>query len=166
MSYNLIVRILVVILAIVAGYVLYNYVIKPYVLDPTCLTNSNRCVRLSYQNYKNSALIHMQPTGFWIWFNGMKAYVFSPVTGKVCEDDKHEPAYEVDPITGIPHAYGCITKLDDLQKFYDGKSEKKKYIYHRSKDPNAFNVYDVLNLLGDKGILNLKNVSPKTVTKI
>jgi hypothetical protein len=162
MSYNVIVRVCVVILAIISAYVFFTYLFQPYVLDKMCLTNTNRCVRMTYQNYENSALIQMEPDGVNIWFNGMNGYVFTPDTGRVCDKDT-QPAYLLDPTTGMPKEYLCITTIDKLSKFYDGRGIDKKYIYKRVEDPTKFSAYDVLNLFAERGILNLVNISTKTV---
>ena len=160
--YTLFLRLMIVIIAIISAYILYSYVVDPHILTPLCLINSNECVRISYWNYENSALIHMEPSGYWVWFNGEKAFVFNVFTGNECISDpddkaKYSPAYIVDPVTGLPHSYECIRTFDDIQSFYKSKGSKKQFIYKR-KNVKKFNILDVLNLMSDKNIINLANI--------
>jgi len=160
--YILLIRFAIVFVAIALSLIIYSYIVEPYILIPLCLINSNKCIRVSYWNYENSALIHMEPAGYWVFFNGDKAYVYGIFTGNECEPDpdgkiQYSPAYPVDPVSGLPTPYKCIQTLDEIQNFYKSKGAKKQFIYKR-QDVNKFSVRDVLNLLADKNIINLANI--------
>lgn len=163
-------RIAVILLAILTAYVLYYYVVDPYILSPLCLSNTNRCLRAKYYRYKNSVLIHMQPTGTWIWFNGKKIYVYGQPIGRVCESDDYEPAYVADPTNTQLQGYECILKLDKLIDYYNKQGAKPEYMYKRIKLSNTsenivsslkgessggVGVFDVINMFQDKNIINL-----------
>lgn len=156
MSYNIIVRVIVIIIAIISSYVFYNYIVNPYILYPLCLTDSETCNRMSYYKYENSALIKMQPSGFWIWYNGDNAYIYGQPTGIKCDDPtKYEPSFAIDTKTGQKIGYQCVQKLDTLINFYSGQS-KEQFIYDRVSDINNVDVYYVLNLFDKKGIISIK----------
>ncbi len=179
--YTLLLKFFIVIIGVLTAYSMYKYIVEPHILSPMCLVNSGTCIRISYWNHENSALIHMEPIGYWVWFNGKNAYVYASgiLNGVKCDSDKdnnYSPAYLVDPTTGLPHSYECIDTLDDVKKFYSDKGIKKKFIYYRtdigvlggegSNLPNfqnkfitKFNVYNILNLMADKNIINLVDIN-------
>jgi hypothetical protein len=183
--YGLIIRFLVIICAVATAYNLYIYFIQPKLLYNLCLTDSNTCVKIGYWSYMNSALIHMEPAGYWIWFNGNKAWIYdSGLDGRTCEKQPGEtgnftPAYNLNLKSGLPHSYECIETLDEIQALYESHNAQKQYIYsrispdrlgisHKNALPSwkerdithlpKFNALDVLNLLADKNIINLKNI--------
>lgn len=163
-------RISVMLLAILTAYVLYHYVVDPYILSPLCLSSTNRCLRAKYYRYRNSVLIHMQPTGTWIWFNGKKIFVYGQPIGRVCESDEYEPAYLADPKNMQLQGYECILKLDKLIDYYKHVGSKPEYMYKRIKLPSTsqntisslkgvpdkgVGVFDVINMFQEKNIINL-----------
>jgi hypothetical protein len=150
-----IIRIAVIILAIFTAYAIYNYIVAPWILEPLCLINTNGCIRLAYYSYNNSALVHMRNTGYWLWFNGDKAYIYGQDVGQMCKyPNKFEAAYAINTHTGIKEGYECITTLNDLLAFYKDKNSEMKYLYKRVKNRKTFDVYGVLNILETEGIVN------------
>ena len=158
MSYSwkfILIRSVVIILAIATGIVIFSYIFRPYVLEPTCLVDTESCVRIAYYNYKNSVLAHMRNTGIWVWYNGFKAFVFGQIVGEICKDSKKfSPAYTINTDTGVKEGYECVTPLETLIEYYKEKGSKMKYIYIRVKDQDNFDVYAVLNLLRNKKIIS------------
>lgn len=183
--YGLIIKFLIIICAVATAYNLYIYIIEPHFLKNICLSDSNTCVRIAYWAHMNSALIHMEPAGYWIWFNGNKAWVYdSGLDGRTCEKlpgetDTFTPAYLLDLRSGLPHSYQCVETIEEIQTLYDNLNVKKEYMYIRkpleqlgSTSQNRLpswqqridsvlpklNALDVLNLLADRNIINLKNI--------
>ena len=96
----------------------------------------------------------MQPTGFWLWYNGNKAFLYGQNTGNVCNDPNFETAYVIDK-SGVTSGYECINKLDLVKNYYSSRG-KQQFAYIRTKtDVNNFNVYDVLNYFSDKNIIKI-----------
>ena len=154
MSYNFFLRTFVILLAIATAYVIYRGIIDPHILNPLCLTDSNNCVQLSYYKYNNSILVNMQPTGFWVWYNGNKAFLYGQNTGNVCNDPNFETAYVIDK-SGVTNGYECINKLDLVKNYYSSRGEQQ-FVYIRTEtNVNNFNVYDVLNYFNDKNIIKI-----------
>lgn len=153
----IIIRTIVIIVALITAFVVYNHILKPLIFEPMCLVNSNGCLRLGYYSYNNSALVHMGNTGYWIWFNGVKAYIYGQNVGQICKDPQfYTAAYVINAKTGLKEGYECVLTLDEVIKFYKSKGvTKMNYIIKRINNPNNYNAYDVLNLLSDKNIINL-----------
>ncbi len=146
----------VIFLAIITAFVIYYYIARPIILEPLCMVNSNSCVRIAYYSYNNSALIHMRNTGIWIWYNGDKAYIYGQPVGQLCKDPKkYQAAYAINTRNGLKEGYDCVMILDDVIDFYKSKKVSMKYLLKSIGDNSKFNVYDVLNLLSDEGVINL-----------
>ena len=154
----IILKIFIVIIAILSAYVFYNYIVEPNILYPLCLIGTNNCIQIEYFVINNSVLIHMIPTGFWIFYDGARyAYTYGHNYMKTCEDiTKFEPAYVTDLQNKVKKidGYKCIQTLSSVLKYFEENTEKK-FLYYRSKDPNNFDIYDVLNYLNSKKIINL-----------
>jgi hypothetical protein len=150
----IIVRIVVIIVAIFSSFVVYYYIFRPAVLQPLCLVNTNGCVRIAYYSYNNSALVHLENSGIWLWYNGFKAFVYGQNVGQVCQDPtKYEAAYAINTLTGEKEGYDCVTPLATLLKFYQSKGGME-YLYKRI-NANTFDVYAALNLLQNERIIDL-----------
>jgi hypothetical protein len=153
-------KLIVLILSIFSVSILYYGLVKPKVLEPLCLLDTGKCVRIQYYALKNSALIHMQPTGFWVWFNANKAFVYGINTGNVCTDDdqgnKYEAAYYISPTQEQSVQYNCIRKLEDVKKYYTDNNAELGYLFFRVEKPEEFDVYDVLNEMNRKRIINIQ----------
>ena len=54
------VRLGMLVLGGLVGYVVYVYLFKPRVLENLCLVKTNNCVSIKYWSFQNSALIHME----------------------------------------------------------------------------------------------------------
>jgi len=174
----MITSIIIIILGVATAYILYKTVVEPHVLRPMCLVDTAGCIQIGYYSYKNSVLGHMQPEGYWFWFNGESAYVFNPdTTGLSCKDGKdgitYSPAYKVNPVLGVTSSFECIQTIDELKEFYTGKNVRFEYLYHRvpmdtlgvqtkkgksDKIIKKFDIYDALNLMAQKNIINISNI--------
>jgi len=158
---NIFLKIFIIILAILTAYVFYYYIIYRKILYPTCLVDSNTCVQIEYYTIENSILFHMLPTGFWIMYDGNRyAYTLGHNSGKNCIDNiNYDAAYVTDlrsknrEING----YTCIKKLSKLIDEFSRNNEKK-FIFYRVENPNEVNIYDVLNFLNKRRIINLENI--------
>ena len=154
----IILKIFIIVIAILSAYVFYNYIVEPHVLDPLCLINTNNCVQIEYYSIKNSVLINMLPTGYWILYDGNRyAYTLGHNSGNTCTDNKNfEAAYVTDLQSKVKKidGYKCIQKLDTLIDYFQ-KNSSKKYLFYRTKEPNKIDIYDVLNYLNNKKIINL-----------
>jgi len=95
----------------------------------------------------------MRNTGIWIWYNGDKAYIYGQNIGNICETG-YSPAYAVNTDTGVQEGYDCILPLESVMDFYKSKGEMK-FIYTNVGDRNSFDIYGVLNLMSDRGIINM-----------
>ena len=83
----------------------------------------------------------------------------------------------MDPTTGLPHELECVESLQNIIDFYREKNIKPKTLFKRmpmdqmgSKSNSTLknyqqpkvlkaNAYDVLNLLQEKNIINLKDIN-------
>lgn len=153
------IRITVIIIAICTAYVVYKFIIKPLVLEPLCLVNSNSCVRMTYYAFENSALVQMQNTGLWVWFNGDRAFIYGQPVGQICKDPKkYQAAYSVNTRTGLKEGYRCVVTLQEVLNFYKSKGVKPSNLIKKA-DYNSFDIYGMLNFLNSKGIINLSSSS-------
>ena len=148
------IRLVFVVIACLFAYIIYIKIVQPF-LSRKCFF-SQTCLRLKYYKFENSVLAHIQPSGYWLWFNGLDAYVYGYTTGRTCQDIKYEPAYKVQKTSGLPTGYDCIDKLDDITKFYKSKGVKSQYLYLDTEGKN-FGVEKILNLLDSKNIITLDN---------
>ena len=157
------VRLGMLVLGGLVGYVVYVYLFKPRVLENLCLVNTNNCVSIKYWSFQNSALIHMQPTDYWIFFTGITAFSYrkTAMSSKECgsyEGREYEPAYEVSLTTGLPTGYDCVLSLEEVKKFYTLNSVEPGYLYLK-RDTREYGVRDALNSLSDEGIINLFKIT-------
>ena len=180
---TIILRIFIILLAILLGALLFTKIIDPYILQNLCLTNSNSCLRIAYWNYKNSVLFHMEPIGYWVWFNGTKAFVYDVINGAVCtpgiDGTIFSPVFPIEPIpTAKPESWECIQNVDSLIHMYENKfgaskqfiwknikpvkktvlNENGKNVTKTIKGPINLSVYDILNIFVEKNIINLENI--------
>ena len=158
-------RLCVVVLAIICAFVANEYLMKPVVLDSMCLVNTNDCVWIQYWSYKNTALISMQPTGYWIFFDGQTAFTYGTQLSQqfscqALDGIQYEPAYEFNISTGLPTGFKCLLALATVRSFYDKKGIQAENIYVRT-DTAKFDVRAALNKLQDNGVLNMSRVLNK-----
>lgn len=98
----------------------------------------------------------MRGTGVWIWYNGDKAFIYGQPVGQMCEEpNKYEAAYTLNTRTGTKEGYSCVMILEQVINFYKSKGVEMKYLVKRVKDLKGFNVYNVLNIFDDEGIIDL-----------
>lgn len=155
MPYNFGIRLWVIIVAVFAALACVSFMVKPWVLEPLCLINSNECMEIEYWTLENSVIAHMQPTGYWIWYNGENVYVFGEQTGQLCEDPNYEPAYVIDVVKNEILGYECVMPIEDILKYYTSQGSETKYLFKRiTQDQwSTFNVYDLINTLIDNNII-------------
>lgn len=147
---DIIVVVFLIITGILVGYLCYKYIIKPFILEPNCLIDTETCVKMSYWNYGNSVLFHMEPSGYWCWFNGEDVYVYDSIQNTEtcsqsltdCEDGENcrkitfTPAYK---LTKVPFVYSsqdtsenvCIESIEELKEYYESLNVKKKFLHER-----------------------------------
>jgi len=150
MEYNLITRIWIIVIAILFGFSIFELLIVPY-LKSKCIIYTNSCIQIQYQQIDNSVLVHMIPTGWWVWFDGKQVLIYGEPTGRVCNDG-FEAVFVYDVQQKKEIGYLCAKSLTDVQDFY--KNAPYQYIYNRT-DTSNFNVYSMINFLADKRIINL-----------
>jgi len=179
---SIVTKILIIILGVMVGVLLYNKVVNPYVLRPLCLTDSNSCMRIAYWNHENSVLFHWEPSGYWCWFNGEKAFVFDVINGAVCKDKKYQPVFPIEPYPSAkPENWVCVENVNALiDKYENTFGVSKQYLWKRPKmqtksitstntwerkqekqikGPVTLTIYDILNLFADRNVINLQNIS-------
>jgi hypothetical protein len=138
------------------AYLFTTMVLTPHVLEPMCLVNTGNCTEVTYLSYANSALVLIEPSGYWVWYNGVNAYVYPPlaVTEFPCQSADYEAAYLVPPVTALPQGLECIKSLESVQQYYSDKGAQPETFYMRPPaDGIAIGLRDVLNKLGEKGII-------------
>jgi hypothetical protein len=154
MDYNLFVRIWVILLALICAFYVYQLYVKQKVLKPLCFIDTNSSLQIEYRKYGNSVLVHMIPTGFWVWFDGNEIFIYGEPTGRMCTDEGYEAVYVYDVSTQKVIGYQCAYNIDKVQEFYDQKNVPVEYIFERNFDRD-FDVYDLINYLADKRIISL-----------
>ena len=155
MPYNIGIRLWIIIVAIFTALAFTVFIFKPWVLEPMCLINSNECMEIEYWTLGNSVIAHMQPTGYWIWYNGESIFVFGEPTGQLCEDTNFETAYVVDIVKNEILGYECVMHLEDILKYYQAQGSEPKFLFKRiTRDQwSTFNIYDLVNVLIDNNII-------------
>lgn len=153
MAYNFYIRLWTIIIASLSSIILYYLVLKPFLIKK-CLLNTQNCMQLAYQKYKNTILIHMQPTGYWIWYDGKDILLYGEPTGRICTQENTEPAYIYDTSNKQILGYKCVSKLNTIKDFYD-KQTKVEYIF--DSNIKNMNMYEIINYLVDKNIITISN---------
>jgi hypothetical protein len=149
------IKVTLLVLAFMGAYVLRMYWVRPKLLEPSCLLNTDRCVKLVYYRKDNSALVFAEPAAFRIWFNGTTFYVYDVAsgTGRKCVEADYEPAYEVQPKQSAVQKYACIRSLKSVLKLYE--KSPREYAYIRVDDPASFSAFDVIRYLLTHRIVGL-----------
>lgn len=157
---DIIVIFMIVIVGISLGYLFYKYVVRTTILEPNCLIDTNTCVKIAYWSYGDSVLFHMEPSGYWVWYNGTDLYLYDSISnsesctqslsdcedGQNCRNVTFSPAYK---IPKVPFVYStestyenvCIENVDQLIEYYESLNVKKKYLHERV-------AYQLLNSMG------------------
>lgn len=141
-----------ILLGLLTSFFIYSFILRPLILKPLCLIESNTCLRMGYYSYNNSALIQMRNSGIWVWYNGDKAFIYGQPVGQICKKP-FEPAYSINTKTGLKEGYACVMSLEDVINFYTSKGIKMNYVLKRASD--NLDVYTVLNILNDEGVIQL-----------
>lgn len=154
MEHNILIRIWLIINSLLLAFIIYHLVVKPYILTPLSFINTSTALQIQYQQYGNSVLVHILPTGYWIWFDGKDIIVYGEPSGRVCKDQGYDSVYVYDVIKKKVSGYMCAKDLEEVKKLYNDKNSKIQYIFKR-KFKSDFDVYDVINLLSDRRIINI-----------
>lgn len=144
-------RLLVITVAILSAYIFYVFIAKPYFLVKSCLLDTNSCLRIKYLRYNDSVLVNIQPTGYWVWFDGKNLFIYGEPTGRIC-DTTSEPVYVYNTQTRKVAGYACVKTLKEVQTFY--AKAKEEFIYVPNPGTN-FSVYDLINILSEREIITL-----------
>lgn len=149
------IKVTLLVLAFMGAYLVRVYWVRPKILEPSCLLNTDRCVKLVYYQKDNSVLVFAEPTSYRIWFNGSTFYLYdlSSATGRACTNPDYEPAYEVQPKQSVVQNYTCIRSLKSVLKLYE--HSPRKYAYIRMDDPSTFSAFDVIRYLLTNRIVGL-----------
>jgi hypothetical protein len=154
MEYKLLlIRLWVITIASLVSIIVYQFIIKPYILEPMCLIDTQSCLKIQYQSFENSVLVHMIPTGYWVWFDGKDILIYGE-TGRVCKDEGFQSVYAYDVSTRKIIGYMCAKSLSEVKDFYKRQNSPKEYIF-KKKFKDNFDVYDVINLLADQKIISI-----------
>ena len=148
-------RVFVILIAFILALVIYQFLIKK-ILIKKCYLKTKTCARFEYYKYENSVFIHTIPTGYWIWFNGKKIFIYGDNTGRSCEDAGYEPVYMINPSDKQDSfQYVCVQDRESVLKFYNNKNVKKQYLFYRCE--KDWNVYDIMAYFDQKNIINLRS---------
>lgn len=148
-------RVLVIIVAILVGYIIANNYVKQKVLRPLCMVDSNSCIKISYYKYNNSVLVYINNSETWLWYNGIKVYIYGMPTGQLClNPNQYEAAYAIDPKTGIKEGYSCVMALGEVLKFYEEKKVSPLMYIRRGENTD---IYSILTMLQTDGIVDFEN---------
>ena len=157
---NIIVIFAIIISGILLGYLLYKYGVRTFILETACILDTNTCVKIAYWNYGDSVLFHMEPSGYWAWYNGTDLYLYDSISnsescsqslseceeGQNCRNVTFSPAYK---IPKVPFVYStestyenvCIENVDQLIDYYESLNVKKQILHDRV-------AYQLLNSVG------------------
>jgi hypothetical protein len=159
---------LTIIAGIAAGALFYFKIFQPQVLEKMCLVNGTSCAYMSYWNYQNSVLIHMEPEGYWLWWDGNFAYVWDTAATIECpsEGDLYfQPAYRVPPYkqpTSSELKKVCISTIEDMIYMYENEfNVKQKFIVQYIKPTNYTGVWP---LQGNLSLTPGSVVDPISIT--
>ena len=86
---GLFLRISSIFLAILVGFMIYYFLVYPLILKKMCLVETDNCVKISYYMHKNSALVNVQESDYWLWYNGDTLFLYGHPLGEVCS-----PSYD------------------------------------------------------------------------
>ena len=152
------IKVTLIVLAFMGAYLLRVYWVRPKLLEPSCLLQTDRCVKLVFYRKGNSALVFAEPTAFRIWFNGTTFYVYDLTagTGRKCTEADYEPAYEVQPKQSAVQKYACIRSLKSVLQLY--KNEPREFAFIRMDDPSSFSAFDVIQYLLTHRIVGLPDL--------
>lgn len=144
---NTIFSVLIVVTGVCVGYLLYKYVVKTQILEPSCLLNTNTCIKIMYYVHGNSVLFHAEPNGYWGWFDGDSLYIYDySLTSQKCPNGtiidengskvEYQSAYKIPRVptvysTSTTNEIVCIETVSSLIQYYENLKVKKRYLYDR-----------------------------------
>ena len=134
------------------GFGVYKLLLKPHVTDKLCLTNGSACTRIVYLKYNNAVLVQMPGSGYWIFFDGVMAFVYGVPTGRQC-GSPFVPAYVVDLVHGNKvMGYECVQPVSVVRDFFvsSGALQQVVFVQEPAWD---FDAVAVLDLLASKGVI-------------
>ena len=156
----IVLNILLIVLAILSGYVLYHLVFRGYLKSEGFL-NESQCLTLKYYTYKNTLLVLTSKEENWIWYNGEKVFVYgSPVESYYC-DGSSTPAYVMNVKTGHLENYECILPIQDVLKFYEESGAKEQTVkINAGKDVKRIGALDVFLYFVQNNYITINLLSP------
>ena len=77
-------RIASIFLASLIGFLIYYYIVYPLILKNNCWVETENCIKLSYYTHGNSALVNIENSDSWLWYNGDKVYLYGQPLGESC----------------------------------------------------------------------------------
>lgn len=165
------VRIGIIALALLFGYLLASKIVEPYALKPVCLTDTNSCAYLVLYKLDNSFFAQVFPSGLYMWLNGSRLYVYGQAPG-TCSDTKHYEVVDRIDITGTDEDTiytrqnpECITRSSAIETYYIQQGVKPQTIYIRGISPTQtanLNVFEIFQRLIDLGYVSVANLTKET----
>jgi hypothetical protein len=155
-------RVWTILLGILFGVVFYQLRFKPHTLDRLCITTHD-FVQIAYKSYNNSVIIHMQPYGYSIFFDGEMAFVYGLPTSQKCEESKknnYVVAYVIDVKFTNIYGFLCVAPIEQVEEFYDNMKCPLQYLFI-PKPSWDFDVWSVLKYLDSQNIININKLSTK-----
>lgn len=146
------IRLWTIMVGIMLGYSIYELIIRN-ILEKTCVLNTHTCMQIRYQSYANSVLIHAIPYGYWIFYDGQKAFIYGLETGASCKPP-WTAAYVVDLKFNQILGYLCVAPIEKVQTFYNNIKAPTQAIFIRNPSWD-FNAWSLLNYLSELNIINI-----------
>ena len=166
-----VIRIFVIVLAIYMSYLFIKKLVTPKVLVPTCLYETNSCVKFVFYKYKNSFIGRVFPSSIVVWFNGRRLYVYNQAPGNCQDTEKYEPVDCIE-ITGNNlnpkfkrEPYKCILRSQSVFDYYRAilnNNEDPFVIYIKPSNDILdfnFNVYDLFSEMISRGYISVDNIN-------
>jgi hypothetical protein len=122
-----------ILVGLATSILIFRYIVLRIVLYETCAVNDDTCLKVKVWTHHNSALAHVEPQGYFVWFNGFDFLVYSDTLrsykcGKIGASQA-VPAFRLSQLSAEPESVACVDPLEDVRNFY--KSSHPFYLYDR-----------------------------------
>ena len=181
MQYAMFIKIWIFAISAIIGISLYFLVFRN-VLKSYNLLDTNKSLKIKYQQYLNSVLINAIGSEYWIWFDGKDVLVYGIPTGRICNDsyctgsdscktkddeesckndkddcrwEKYEPVYIYDTTVNKPIGYQCAKPLYEIKSFYCCKNAPDEYIFVSNPNNKEYSMIDIINEFVKRKIINI-----------
>jgi hypothetical protein len=149
----IIIRAIVIVLGIFFALIFTNWLLVPTLYDQMCLINTNQCLRIEYQKYLNTALIHVVNSDMWLWYTGKYLVIYTSIGELQC-DDGYSPTIIYDKDSTIQNlSRYCVRSLSFIKEFYNNNTKKTYKIFEKVMNPNNIDAFQTLQIFFDKKIL-------------